>query len=183
MGLFSKLFGKKISSGLPGLLELNTQSVSISAALSETFSKHFNNISFEMLSEFSDSESLNALSLFATVITKIKIFNSVCSSRSEQVQNDIEKLTGMSVACVMAQVQVIDDYVKLLTDNIQTSKLQSYVKSQIDGCNSTINTIISMTRDLGLESYTLYNVESFCNVLENEKTQDYIVKRVLFFTT
>lgn len=178
MGFLSKLFGTKKQTGLPGLLELNTQSVSLSVALPEIFCEHFNTIAPEMLGKFSDAESLQAISDFALVITKIKILNSICTTRSESIQNDIEKVAGMSAACATSQIQVIDSYMTSLTNNIQTSKIQAYVNSQIDDCNSTINTILSETRILGLKSYVFYNVDSFLKVLEEQKTKDYLTSRI-----
>ncbi|SHO52956.1 hypothetical protein SAMN02745220_04852 [Desulfopila aestuarii DSM 18488] len=178
MGFFASLFGKQQQTGLPALLNLNTESASLSAALPDIFAEYFNSIAPDMLGRFRGNESLEALSKFAFVIIKLRILNSVCSSSTEQVANDIEKITGLSVACSLCQVDVINRYIETPTNNINTSKFQFYMKTQLDGCYSMLKKIRSEASVLGLESFIIYNINEFEKILREEKTVNYLENRI-----
>jgi hypothetical protein len=177
MGIFSKLFSKK-TCGLTGLIDLNTKSASLSAGLADCFTNHFNTNIHSILASCNTGEAEHALSVYARIVTQIRILNSIASERIEKLQNDIEKVSTMSAACVVAQQRVLISYAQMTSQNIYTSKLQAYVDSELKGCNKQFMDIGKMSKDLGFESFMIHHADSFCESLNEERVQKYLLDRV-----
>jgi hypothetical protein len=156
---------------------LDIQAKGLSMEFYDAFCDHFNSIAPEMLGTRKNSDSLEALSEFATLITMIEILNQWAANELDSSTNSIKKKTGEIIKCAAAQFDLICKFEEYTTDNEHFFKIQKFVKSKIKEHTSMIAAFNSNAISLGLESY-IHDYLSYQEPLNDKKIEDYIESRV-----
>ena len=156
---------------------LDTQAKGLSMEFYDAFCDHFNSIAPEMLGTKKNSDSTEALSEFATLITMIEILNQWSAKELDFSTNSIKEKTGEIITCAAAQFDLIYKFGEYTTDNEHFFKIQNFIKSKVKERTSMIAALNSNAISLGLESY-IHDYLSYQEPLKDKNIEDYIESRV-----
>jgi len=143
----------------------------------DAFCDHFNSIAPEMLGARKNSDSIEALSEFATLITMIEVLNQWVAKKLDSSTNSIKEKTGEIITCYTAQFDLICKFEEYETNNEHFFKIQKFVKSKIKERTSMIAAFNSNAINSGLESY-IHDYVSYQEPLKDKNVEDFIESRV-----
>ena len=104
--------------------------------------------------------------------------NNICLDWIEESDNAIDERAGIQAACTLAQGRILIDYFKATTDNIYTSKNQSFVESMLYDLRQGYNNIERMVQQLGIKSFVDNLAGSFCDHLYIDDVSQLVNERL-----